>query len=164
MSLPSLSEMLDIAGKHATMVIIGAQSQMIPLFDLRDARGDSYLVAEQFVGATPADVVDRKDAVADFVREMIVRHKIIQYSFMSEAWMIKRKDWKGGVSAPPSEADDRIECVIAIATDGKDYLSRRWLIKREGETCVDLVLDSDGDTTQRPWGRFDNLLGGETMQ
>ena len=163
MSLPSLSEMLDIAGKHARMVIVGAQAQMIPLFDLRNAEGDSFLVAEQFVGATRAEVVDRKDAVAGFVREMIVRHKIIQYSFMSEAWMITRKDWKQGVSVPPSEADDRIECVIAMATDGKTYLSRRWLMKREGETCVDLVLDVDGPITM-PAGRFDNLLGGETMQ
>ena len=151
--------MLDFAGQHARTVLVGLQEQMIPIFHLFDAEGQSYVAAAEFSGDTYDEIIRCKDAVAQSVRRLIVEHKIVQYSFMSEAWMVVRSaEWEEGMSPPPSEADDRIEVVIVTATDGKAYKSRRWRIKRDGEKCVDLALDSTPAEEARPWGRFDSLL------
>ena len=49
---------------------------------------------------------------------------------------------------------------MVIATNGKDYLSRLWRIKREKGKAVDLVLDTAfAAAACRPsLGRFDSLL------
>jgi hypothetical protein len=160
MPAPTLTEMLDLAEDHARRVIIQQQMEMIPMFDLRNAEGLAFIVAGEFTGETREEVVACKDAIAALVRKMIAEHKVVQYSFLSEAWMIVRPPhWEEGMSPPPSEADDRIEVVMATATDGKTYLSRRWRIKREGVKAVDLVLDSaDDELKTRPAGRFDRLM------
>ena len=164
MTIPTLDQLLDAAEEHAQRVCIELQQQLIPLFDLRDADGNSYLVAGEFTGDNQDEVDRCKDAFAAFVRGKIAEHGIVAYSFMSEAWMIVRPEYTPGVSVRPAQADDRVEVVIAIATDGADYEMRRWLIKRRGEICVDLLLDKSEGETPRPWGRFDSLLRPEAMQ
>ena len=72
--------------------------------------------------------------------------------------IVRPPNWQEGMSPPPSEADDRVEVVIVVATDGDNYKSRRWRIKRDGKKAVDLVLDSIEGEQGRPWGRFDSLL------
>ena len=163
MPLPTLAQMLDVAEDHARTVLVKNQlGSMIPVFDLRDAKGDARIVAGEFTGETPAEVVDTKDAIAKFVRTLIQEHDIVQYSFLSEAWMIVRKapaDYIAGVSVPPSEADDRVEVVICTAQSRTDFAMRRWRIKRDKKGCVvDLVLDSNAGEKAKPSGRFDSLL------
>jgi hypothetical protein len=156
----TLTQLLDIAGDHARRILVEEQQdELLPTFDLRDAEGHGYLVMTQFVGKTRDEVIDCKDAIADQVRELIAKHKAVKYVFLSEAWMILRKVYREGISTPPADSADRIEVVIATATDGVDYQLRRWLIKRDGGKCVDLALDPalEGER-QRPSGRFDNLL------
>lgn len=154
----TLQRMLDVAGNHARTILVEKQQEsLLPLFDLRDVDGQGYIVGGEFRGDTPAEVIAAKDAVAAFVRRLCGEHKIVQYSFLSEAWMIKRKEWIEGVTPPPSEADDRVEVVIATATDGKDYICQRWLIKRQDGKVIDLVPDGLTDKIQ-PSGRFDKLL------
>ena len=95
--------MLDVAEQHAMRVIVKNQMELIPLFDLRDAEGQAYIVAGEFTGDTRDEVVTSKDAVAAFVRKLIGEHKIVQYSFLSEAWMIVRPGtWEEGMSPPPA--------------------------------------------------------------
>lgn len=158
MTLPTLDQLLDAAEVHAKHVCIGLQQQLMPIFHLCDAKGQGFLIAGEFEGATPQEVINSKDAIADFVRLKIIEHKAVQYSFLSEAWMIVRQVWKPGISTPPADSADRVEVVIVIATDGKNYKSRRWLMKREGKKCVDLVLDTTLGETETRSGRFDNLL------
>lgn len=162
MSLPALAKMLDMAGKHAKTILVERQlPSMVPLFDLRDAEDQSYLVGAIFTGDTPQQVIDCKDAVAEMIRKLIIEHKIVRYAFLSEAWMIvRRNNWKEGISTPPSEAADRVEVVIATAQDRTNYMSRRWLLKRDKRgKAIDLVFgpEMEGETPA-PSGRFDGLL------
>ena len=143
MTAPTLAQLLDVAEDHARRVRIEHQQQIIPLFDLRDADGDSCLVAGEFTGDNQDEVDRCKDAFAAFVRGKIAEHAIVAYSFMSEAWMIVRQEYTPGVSVRPAAADDRVEVVIATAQDGEAYLLRRWLMKRDKRgRVIDLVRDS----------------------
>ena len=164
MTAPSLSEMLDVAGAHARTVLIDKQTEsMLPIFDLRDAEGNGYIVAGEFTGDTRDEEVACKDAFAALVRKLIIQHKIIQYSFMTEAWMIVRTKYTEGISTPPVDCADRIEVVIATAQSGTEYQMRRWLLQRDASgKAVDLVPDPplEGETPT-PSGRFDNLLDGQ---
>jgi hypothetical protein len=73
--------------------------------------------------------------------------------------MIKRKSYLPGLGPRPSEADDRVEVVIATATDGVAHRYRRWRIKRDGTKCVALVRDDAADEVPaKTHGRFDNLF------
>ena len=142
MTAPSLDELLAAAELHARTILIERQEPLIPLFHLSDAEGDGYIVSGDFRGETPDEVIQSKDAVAAFVREVIAEHKIVNYSFLSEAWMIVRQKWTEGVSTPPSESADRIEVVIATAQSRTDYRLRRWRIERDRRgKVVDLALD-----------------------
>jgi len=151
----SLTELLDLAEKHARTVLIERQDDLMPLFDLRDGEGRSMIFGGPFVGGSQEEVATFKDAIAELIRQKIIEHKIVAYSFMSEAWMIVRP--AASPEELPSECDDRVEVVIAMATDGVDYQHRRWLIERKGKRCVDLKLDSAGEMVE-PTGRFDKLL------
>ncbi len=153
----SLTDMLDLAEKHARTVLIERQDDLMPLFDLRDGDGHSYIFGGPFVGQDADEVAAFKDMIAETIRQQIIEHKIVAYLFMSEAWMVVRRNIPGKKLPLPSKCDDRVEIVMAMATDGVDYQHRRWLIKREGEKCVDLKLDSEGETVT-PSGRFDKLL------
>jgi hypothetical protein len=155
--LTVLTDLLDTAEKYVRHVIVENQEELLPVFELRNASGDSFVVGAPFVGDSPEEVADCKDMVAGVIRHLIIEHKIVAYSFMSEAWMIVRHKWTPGVSTAPADSADRVEVVMAIATDGAEYLHRRWLIKRKGKRCVDLTLDSTGETIE-PSGRFDRLL------
>ena len=161
MTALSLSEMLDVAGAHARTILIDKQlGSMTPLFDLRDAEGNAHIVGGEFTGDTYEEEIACKDAFAALVRKLIIQHKIVQYSFMTEAWMIVRTKYTEGISTPPAESADRIEVVIATAQSGEDYQMRRWLLKRDKSgKAVDLVPDPmmEGETPT-PSGRFDNLL------
>jgi hypothetical protein len=158
-----LTNLLDAAEAHARGILIGTAEELIPVFMLQDGADQGYLVATPFVGENANEVTHVKDAVAYAVRRMIKAKKIVRYSFLSEAWMIVRsREWQEGDGPTPSEAEDRIEVVMAIATDGVDYQARRWRIKRDGRTCADLVLDSMDDEKGPGGGRFDHLLTPDT--
>jgi hypothetical protein len=155
----SLGKLLDVAETHARAVLVGSEQQLPPIFDLEGADGQRYIVATPFSGEDADDVIGNKDMVARMVRELIREKGVVRYSFLSEAWMIVRpSSWQDGMGAPPSEADDRVEVVVALATDGVDYRARRWRIKRDGAQCIDLVFDSQDEEVSSGGGRFDNLL------
>lgn len=160
MTAPSLDVLLDAAELHARTILIERQEPLMLMFHLSDAEGSAYIVSGEFTGETPDEVIESKDAVAAFVREVIAEHKIVNYSFMSEAWMIVRQQWTEGVSTAPSDSADRIEVVIATAQDRADYRFRRWRIERDRRgKVVDLVLDvTEGGLLGKQSGRFDGLL------
>jgi len=154
-----LTLLLDAAENQARSVLIGTAEELIPVFLLQDAEGQDYLVATPFVGENADELAHVKDAVAYAVRRFIKTKKIVRYSFLSEGWLIVRPpgtEYDAG--PPPSEAEDRVEVVLAIATDGVDYQARRWRIKRAGKRCAALVLDSMDDQKGPGGGRFDHLL------
>jgi hypothetical protein len=149
----ALTALLDAAETHAQHVLVDSgQDELLPLFHLCGPDGD-ILVATPFCGD------ESKDFAAHGVRQLIRQHRITRYSFLSEAWMIKRKSYLPGLGPRPSEADDRVEVVIATATDGVAHRYRRWRIKRDGTKCVALVRDDAADEVPaKTHGRFDNLF------
>jgi hypothetical protein len=155
----ALTRLLDVAEKHARLICIEHQQELLPIFHLCGADGQSYIVAAPFEGDTRDEVTENKDAVAAFVRAMIAEKGIVSYAFISEAWMIVRQKWDARVSTPPSESADRVEVVIATAQDRDGhYEMRRWLIKRDGKKCVDLIVDVTEEEIAGPVGRFDGLF------
>jgi hypothetical protein len=160
-----LEAMLAMAESHARRVLVGTEDDLLPLFHLDNAKGESIVVATPFTGDTAKEVIQAKNMVADAVRELIKLHDVVRYSFLSEAWMtIRPLGWKEGMGPPPVDSDDRIEVVIVLATDGVAHRHRRWKIKREGAKCVDLILDVEADDEWTGGGRFDNLLPQGTRQ
>ena len=147
-----LTMLLDAAEQHARQIlVICGEDELVPVFHLWGADGRHYLVGKPFDG----ERTKRTTALA--VRDMIREQGIVRYSFVSEGWAIVRS--KEFITGPvrPSEADDRIEVVVAIATDGVDYKSRCWRIRRHEGRCIDLELDGN-QCVAAGGGRFDNLF------
>lgn len=150
-----LNRLLDVAEMHARRILISfGADELTPLFHLVCPGTHDYCIATPFSGD------ESKDAAAQMVREKIRETGATAYMFLSEAWMITREPgYDLQRSQRPTDAPDRIEVVIAIATDGVGYKARRWRIKRghRGQ-CVDLMLDSDSLEMRHGGGRFDNLF------
>ena len=149
-----LDRLLRVAEFHARMVLVTHQQDALtPLFHLVCPGTHDLIVATPFHGD------ESKDAVAQDIRKLIREHQATAYMFVSEAWMIVRsKDYVLGKERPAT-AKDRVEVVIAVATDGVDHKLARWRIKRDKKgRCVDLVLDSEGEDIGDRSGRFDNLF------
>ena len=135
MTAPTLAQLLDVAEDHARRVRIEHQQQIIPLFDLRDADGDSCLVAGEFTGDNQDEVDRCKDAFAAFVRGKIAEHAIVISLLVHERGVDDRTT---GIYPQASRFGRRrltiliaSEVVIATAQDGEAYLFRRWLMKRD---------------------------------
>jgi hypothetical protein len=160
----ALKEMLEAAEKFIHSKMLGSSDELTPIFDLRDINNNSFVIATPFYGGTPSEVDSCKDAVASFIRNQIIKRQITHYMFISEAWAIKRATYIPGITIRPSQADDRTEVVIAIATDGITHLSSSWTIKRDGSTCTQLI-PSELRTVRLHGnsGRFDNLLKPERL-
>jgi hypothetical protein len=147
-----LDRLLRVAEHHARTVLVTAQlGELTPLFHLVCPGTHDLIVQAPFHGD------DSKEAAAQEIRELIREHSVTAYMFVSEAWMIVRSA-EAGVSERAAQAKDRVEVVIAIATDGVDHKLRRWRIKRDKKgRCVDLALDSEAGESPG-YGRFDNLF------
>ena len=150
-----LDRLLNVAEVHArtTLVTLG-MDELVPLFHLVCPGTHDYIMQARFSGD------EFKDEAAQIVREKIWETGATAYMFLSEAWMINRPPgYDPATSTRPSAADDRIEVVIAMATDGVGYKARRWRIMRgQRGQCVDLVLDSKDDEIRQGGGRFDDLF------
>lgn len=153
-----LVKLLNMAERYAKSILVGSNADLTPIFDLRDADDESYVVETPFSGKDFEEVERCKNHAADAVRDLIHKHGIVRYGFLSEGWMIVRQKYIPGLSQQPSEADDRIEVVIAIATDGVNTKQRRWRIKRDGAKCISLALDHTSDERATFGGRFGSLL------
>ena len=148
-----LDRLLDVAETHArnTLVMFG-MDELLPLFHLSCPGTHDHIIQVRFSGDAS------KDEAAQMIREKIRETGATAYMFLSEAWMVVRKEYTAQ-SVRPADADDRVEVVLALATDGVDYRTRRWRIKRDRRgRCVDLKLDSTGGETRAGGGRFDNLF------
>lgn len=154
MSNPELTidQMLELAYGQAENLIVGNKDQIMPVFMIL-TEGDEII----FIG-TPWQGNHQKDLAILMIKDLMVEHKAVAYSFLTEAWVAKQpKGWRpGDPSIPPSENPDREEVVLAMATNGSETKYKDWDILRDDEgNCCSLRLRKG---TSMSMGRFEGLL------
>jgi hypothetical protein len=126
MTKEQLSQLADLAGEHARMVLVDLGQDMMPCWLMIDRKGEAHIVG------TPWRDEMEKDAMAAQMRAEMRRLDVVAYSLVVEAWAAQAPPgWKPGEPHIPSElAPNRKEVVIAFATDGNDIEWREWETKR----------------------------------
>jgi hypothetical protein len=162
--MPSLDDLLDLARDQARNVLIGAPkgTQLVPTWLVHAANGDVIIIQTPW-----AD--DRQKAItAQAMRETMRERKALAYSFLSEAWMSRRRlapgqtlqdvlDKRHADGEMPRNDPERVEMVIATAGDTKGSKSRMWGIVRDKAGVVtDLVAQIDAP--DMVVGRFEDCL------
>jgi hypothetical protein len=137
--LELLITLADLAGEHARQVILGLRQPLAPSWILVGSDRKTHVIA------TPWRDDAEKKLMAQKMRNKIRQNAIVAYSFVCEAWAAtKPRGWTPEKGGGAKDDPKRRECVIAMATDGKDYEWRCWLIKRDHlETITGLEPDHD---------------------
>lgn len=97
------------------------------------------------------------EGCANFIRECIEDVQPIAVAWMSESWMIKREK---ATEEKPSEAEDKVECVV-LNVETHNTVSRTvWDIKRADESTLEISFESGWESKDpgKVTGNFDNLL------
>ena len=161
--MPSLDELLDLANRQARQVLLGAPqgAQLLPTWLIAATDRDIFIIATPW-----AD--DREKAItAEAMRETMREKKAVAYSFLCEAWMVRKR--LDGMT--PQEAYDkvyldhemprndpaRIETVVATAGDKNGSKTRMWQIVRNAAGVVTELIE-DQDAPEMVVGRFEDCL------
>jgi hypothetical protein len=122
-----LSDLLKLAGEHAYNVMVKNHQDMIPCWAFFDRKNELNVVG------TPWSNDKEKEMMGEEIRNMLRAKKATAYSLVVEAWSARMPPgWKVGDPRIESRRHpDRIETVVAFATDGKTTLWRRWKTKRD---------------------------------
>jgi hypothetical protein len=129
----NLTQLVELAGRHAESVLIGLGEDLMVTWLMVDADGKTTHIL-----GTPWKDDLEKELTRLAIRAYIRVHKITAYSLVTECWAASApKGWKPGEPhIRSSEHPDRVEIVIAVATNGKETLWRKWLIKRDSNERV----------------------------
>jgi hypothetical protein len=143
-----LMELLDLAGKHAHMILLEKREpELVPIFLLFVPDGPSALI--------PAGWRDdeEKQILVALVKLKSREIGATAVSFVSEAWTVKVMHPRGrpGLDEaiqrvlPARENPQRIEIVNAAVTDGVRVVSRVWQMVRDkpGGKLMQLVHITD---------------------
>jgi hypothetical protein len=122
-----LLRLLKSAGEHAHNVMVQMHQDMMPCWAFWDGENKLNVVG------TPWSNDKEKRAMSEQIRRMLRTKKATAYSLVVEAWSATMPPgWKVGDPRIESRRHpDRIETVVAFATDGKTTLWRRWETKRD---------------------------------
>jgi hypothetical protein len=131
-----LQDLVNVAGKHARLVLVEFKmGQLVPSWLI--LRGDGQVE----IFGTPWKNDSEKEHTANMIRKKLKETQAQAYSLVTEAWTAK---WEKGTAKQvrPSDRADRQEVVIALATDGKETVYRRWLMRRDAKgKLLDLEVD-----------------------
>jgi hypothetical protein len=127
MNKEKLISLVEMAGDHAKFVLIKMRQHLMPQWLLINKVGKVELIA------TPWSNEREKDRVAKHLRKYIRESQIEAYSVVLEAWTARMPEgWKEGDPRPPNwMRPDRMEMVVAFATDGFSVECRQWTIQRD---------------------------------
>jgi hypothetical protein len=142
-----LEGLLRAAEEHARRVMIGTKTQLAPAWVLMGA-GEALIIV------TPWDTERDKRLVEAKLKGIIKERGITSYSFVSEAWIARRKSMEEAQSGPlPSQDPEREERVFAFACDGRNKLARGYKIERDyAGRCRELTLDYEmGEPGMMGW-------------
>jgi len=96
------------------------------------------------IAGTPWANRHERELAKVYIARIFEERQVVAYSFLSEAWKAEApKDWVPGQALPvlPADNPDRIEVVIAMASDGKNEQWKTWKIKRDhNERVIALEL------------------------
>jgi hypothetical protein len=150
----SLDELVEMGLKHAKNVLIGkSDAQLTPLFHIQ------FNDRPPAITPTPWSSDRDKSAIIAAMRMAlkISRSSVVNYSFLSEAWVAVQSHRPRDSDLPPSEREDRKECVVVSAGDHDGARLRMWEIVRDDRGRVtDLVEDTTGHDSFE--GRLFNLM------
>lgn len=124
MTKEHLETLVKMAYDQAKRVIIEHKKPLMPTWLIVDDKGRAFVM-----GTPWKDDLD-KMMIEVMLRYEFKERKTVAYSVVTEAWMSRCKMSEKGPFPRPSKDPDRIEVVIACATDGKTKVLRSWEIKR----------------------------------
>jgi hypothetical protein len=152
----TLEELLDFGREHAEKSLIGVKgAQLLPTFHI------------QFTDRPPAIMAtpwrnDREKRMAIGAIRAAIQHfraSIDSYSFMTEAWLATQTHAPRSTDLPPSEREDRKECVIITCCNKDGGFMRAFEIKRAPDATVcELVAEKEAGKCDRFEGPLFNLF------
>lgn len=151
----TLDRMLDLAEGHARRVLLEKhQADIMPCFLCQRADNEIGILMAPFSNRA------EKHAMMLEARKFMRENRVVRYSFMTGGWAAAQpKDFKAGDDPKlmPSEDPNRIEVVIALATEGIDTKYREWTLTRgkDGKVAEMLLMERVTTMLQSP---FANLL------
>jgi hypothetical protein len=155
----SLDELVNTALDQAERTLIGsATAQLVPTFVIHFKNRPPAVIATPWQS-------DREKTVA--IRSMrmalkISRSSVVNYSFLSEAWVAAQDHPPRDGDLMPSERETRKECVIVSAADKESARMQAWEIIRDAKgRVVELKAEKTPDKDARFEGRLFNLLEDE---
>ena len=120
----NLDMMLVTAGEMAEMWLVKLhRSSLMPTWELHNGEDQIYIVG------TPWGNPKEKLKAEKVLRQKMKELGIVAYSFLCEAFMTKefsKEEIASGRFVMPSKNPNRIEVVVALATDGKICKWRQW--------------------------------------
>jgi hypothetical protein len=151
-----LQKLIDFGFRRASKKLLRRGGELAAFFVLVGPTGERELIE------APLESHFQKPFMACAMREWMRHNATVAYVFVHEAWWAPPPtDWQLGqsVDTPPSEHPDRMEVVVASATDGFNSRWAIWKIRR-GPRGLPVTLEpvqlDPKMTLGGPWG---NLLG-----
>jgi hypothetical protein len=152
----TLEKMLALAEEQARLVMIGKSQDLMPTWVLVAADD------EVFILGTPWRDDREKRATELFLRKEVRKRRTVAYSFITEAWEAhypKETDLDKPLPLRPAQRPDRKEIVMAMATDGRRRLWRKWETRRDyTERVIALERADFGAGAGEPEGWMAELL------
>jgi hypothetical protein len=134
-TLVQLDRLIELAGRHARLVLVEFQRRLMPAWLLMPGNGKIQIVG------TPWTDEKEKHRYTKKLRFLMRKNHVLFYSFVSEAWtaMLEPGEWDKESGQPrdgvrPAERPDRQEIVIACAASKELVRWRQWRIVREATT------------------------------
>lgn len=156
--MTDLDKLLDSAHQQARRILLGkADEQLVAMWVLAN-RDDQLMVI-----ATPFEGPFQKDLVAIYMRQFMVDHDIVAYSFLTEAWVVvlEDKDHAEAKGVIPSQDPRRVEVVLACACTADDSKLKMWKMRRDKSGRVTALVEDkhvSGSGIHTFFGRFGDLL------
>ena len=157
--LPDIVDhLIKLAEQHARMVLLEMHAgHLVTSWIFIDQHGAAH------IQATPWQNDQEKELAKVMLKAQARKLRTRAYSFLSEAWAAAApKDWDPTSPLPekdrPMHQPDRLEIVMAFATDGQKQLWRRWLIRRDWQEQIIGLEALDDSYDQPPEGWVSELL------
>ena len=133
MTASSLEELIELGRKHAERVLIGKPgAQLPPTFHIQFTNRPPAVMAVRWRDEREKRMCFAaiRAALKDF------RPTIVNYAFMSEAWLATQDHRPRAGDLLPSEREDRQEAVVITACDHDGGTLRAFEIKRGPDAAV----------------------------
>jgi hypothetical protein len=146
-----------IEGMHerARHVLIGHNDeQLMPFFHIQFKDRPDAVIPAPFSDEREKSIFIK--AVRFSLKQF--RSSVVNYAFVSEAWVAQsdHRPRKGDLS--PSEREDKRECVIVSAGDRDRAMMKLWEIIRDDQARVTDLVEDPNMTADHFEGRLQNLM------